>query len=224
MNRLLLLVLSIYCVYCTRDECNECTNQKLCNSIDVGNENLYCFKVEYFDPDGKSKCLAFPKEAEHQRLYYQLQNGFIKELSSCFVYLSNLLYGEDETFERIEADLIKVEKDFYSIDEVVKINQATLSSEDKDILASEKTCAFYFYGSYAKNLYRKYSNITDRKTCFNASKFNEFVNLIDCGYAKVKFNMNGEDYEITTCHFVPTSQLPETFNDIYGNYLVGEDI
>ena len=224
MIKLLLLVLSIYCVYCTMDECNECTNQNLCNSIDVGNENFYCFKTDFPNSDVKSKCQAFPKEAEHQKLYFQLNISLTKELFSCYAndYISS--YGEENAIEVVENSLFKAEKEFYDVNEVVKIIGATLSSEDKEILKSDKTCAYYFYGRYAQNSKKKYREITDRKICFNAMKFKEFENLVDCGYAIVKFNVNGEDYEFKTCHFVPTSNLPKISNDIFTNYLVGEDI
>ncbi len=77
MNKLLLLILSIYCVFCTMDECNESTDQSKCNSIDVEDENFYCFKHDHISPEEeeelakeeekveRSGCLAFPKAADN---------------------------------------------------------------------------------------------------------------------------------------------------------------
>ncbi len=83
MNKFLLLILSIYCVFCTMDECNESTDQSKCNSIDVEDENFYCFKHDHISPEEeeelakeeesdkeeekveRSRCLAFPRAADN---------------------------------------------------------------------------------------------------------------------------------------------------------------
>ena len=74
MNKLLLLMLCIYSVFCTMDECNECTDQSKCNSIEFESDNLFCFKADIYNnipeeysqygfeyEDEKTQCIAFPK-------------------------------------------------------------------------------------------------------------------------------------------------------------------
>ena len=57
-------------------------------------------------------------------------------------------------------------------------------------MLSEKTGTYYFYGKFFKsyNLAPEpnYEDISDENLCYNAIKFNEFKNLIDCGYAEIK--------------------------------------
>ena len=224
-------MLCIYGVFCTMDECDECTDQSKCNSINVESENLYCFKADLYDPyaeeyseygldyeEEETKCIVFPKKAETQKLYWQIINGFIKELFSFYGKSLNTEYQKDG-FNHIQSQLMKPEKESYSTDEVIKTGPGTLSSLDKDILTSENTCSFHLYGKYFQNPRAPYSDITDKNTCFNARKFNEFKNLIDCGYAIIKFKVDGEDYEIKTCYLVPTSNLPQDFKDVYMEYI-----
>ena len=104
-----------------------------------------------------------------------------------------------------------------------------MSNLDKTIIKSEQTCNFYFYGRYYKSVIdelnkgnndvnRNYIDITDKNICYNARKFNEFKNLIDCGYAEIKVRFEGKDYTIKTCYSMPTANLPEFFNEAYSSY------
>ena len=68
---------------------------------------------------------------------------------------------------------MKPGKEFYNTGETIKIYPGSLSSVDLDILKSENTCSYYFYGKHAKNPSRRYIKIEDKNICFNARKFNE---------------------------------------------------
>ena len=206
MNKFLLLILSIYCVFCSMDECNQSTDQSRCNSIDLEDENFYCFKLDLYSPEEeeepvkeeesekekekeeKTQCLVLPKTADNQKLYIQLYYGLTKELLSSSAKPLFTLLG-DEVFEYLESILFKPEKETYALDEIIKTGPYTFSSEDKEILLGENTCAFNTFGELVQNPSKPFSNITDKNICFNATQFDEWKNLIDCGYATYKFNV-----------------------------------
>lgn len=144
-------------------------------------------------------------------------NGLIKELFS--FYGKSLTGYVKDAYKLLEYQLMTPKKESYSTNKVIEIGPGTLSSIDKDILTSENTCFFHLYGKYIQNYSAPYTNITDKNTCFNARKFNEFKNLIDCGYASFKFKVDQKDYEMKTCYLVPTSNLPQDFNEIYMDYI-----
>lgn len=214
MNKLLLLLLSIYCVFCSMDDCTYSTDQDLCNSIKVEDNSLYCFKADLYDPlreEVVSQCLVYPKTAEYQKLYWQLENGLNKELYS--------IDGKNYVTEEIEAQLIKPKKEFYNTNEVIKTGPGSLSSKDEEIFKSENTCAFNLFDKFMRNPNEKINNITDKNTCFNARQFEDLENLIDCGYAIIKFKVNGENHEFKTCHLVPTSKFPQSYSILYMSYI-----
>ena len=219
MKQLLILLLLIFYSFCTLDECEQSTNQDLCNSINVDIVYFLCFKAEKINEDvndeESTKCKAFPMHQDMQKFYWKFTNGFVKEFFSWI----GKLYEDDSYgpifFEGLENELMQSEKEFYNTGETIKIYPGTLSSLDKDILKSGQTCNYYFYGRHYANPSRTYNNIEDKNICFNARKFNEFKNVIDCGYATIKFNINNKDYEIKTCYLIPTENLPILFNKFY---------
>ena len=113
-------------------------------------------------------------------------------------------------------ELTKPKKESYNLDEVVEFEKASFTNKDKDILFSEKTCTYYFYGKYYWDPKKiKYEDITDKNICFNAQQFDDFKNLVDCGYSEMKFSIEGKNYEIKTCFLIPNDNLPKSLNDIY---------
>ena len=239
MNKLLLLILSIYCVFCSMDECDESTDQSRCNSIEVEDENFYCFKNDHYffeeedDPEKeeesekekqvKNKCLVFPKSSDNQKLFSQMYYGLFKEVLSSYGKSLPDEFGDGDVdvFESIGANIMKAEKETYALDEIIKTGPYTFSSDEKEILLGENTCAFNTYGELLQNPTKPFTNIIDKNICFNATQFDEWKNLIDCGYATYKFNVKGKDYEIKTCHYVPTSKFPQALNFIYMYFLQG---
>ena len=117
-------------------------------------------------------------------------------------------------------ELEKPKKETYNTNEIVETEKATLSSEDKEILLSGKTCSYYYYGRYYYDLEKKsYPNITDKNTCFNAKQFDDLKNLLDCGYATINFSYKNKDYSIKTCYLIPNDNMPKLFNEFYMNYI-----
>ncbi len=202
------------------DDCSQIKDQDLCNSVSVDLPNFYCFKAdiisEDYNDEDSTRCLPFPTGAEMQKFDFSFVNGCLKEFFS--FYGKTLDDFGPYIIQGIEEQLMKPGKEFYSTGETIKIYPGSLSSVDLDILKSDNTCNYYFYGRHAKNPSRSYNNIEDKNICFNARKFNEFKNLIDCGFATITFNIGGQNYEIHTCYYVPTVNVPEEFNKAYMEY------
>ena len=227
MKRIIIMTFLIYYCFCSIEECIRCKNQEQCNSIDVEESELYCFKADFYqseerDYDPNNKCVVYLKKEENQKIYKRIINGFIKESFS--FYGKELDQIGEEAYEHIGASLEQTEKESYKANEIIKFVPGKLSSTDKNILKSEKTCSYYLYGKFYSNNYANYEDISDKNTCFNAQKFDEFKNIIDCGYAIIKFKVNGNDYEIKTCYLIPTANLPELFNEQFLNNIENDAI
>ena len=122
---------------------------------------------------------------------------------------------------------MKNNKESYTKDETIEIGPGKLSNIDKTTLNSEQTFIYYFFGRYYKSMFfseepnTDYENIKDWNICYNTKKFNEFKNLIDCGYAEIKVNYGGKDYELNTCYLIPTANVPELFKEPYSSFQKG---
>ena len=139
----------------------------------------------------------------------------MKEIMSGYgKYLLNSI-GED-----LDVDLEKPKKETYNTNEIVETEKATLSSKDKEIILSEKTCYYYLFGNYYFDQEKKgYPNITNKNTCFNANQFDDLKNLLDCGYATINYSLNNKDYTIKTCYPIPNDNMPKMFNELLVEYL-----
>ena len=214
MKKLIILLLLTYSCYCTMEECDECDDQTKCNSIEVEYDDFYCFKANFFGEG--TGCISYPKEGEYQKAYWNLFSGFIKEMFS--ISGSELKETKDlaeEMFEFISQSILNTEKETYNINEEVKIIHDTLTERDKEVILSGKTCSYYLYGRYEESASEEYENIVDKNICFNAEQIDDLKNLVDCGYATMKFSIDGEDYEIKTCYFLPNDNMPKNFSDLY---------
>ena len=119
---------------------------------------------------------------------------------------------------------MKNNKESYTKDETIEIGPGKRSNIDKTTLNSD---IYYFFGRYYKSMFfseepnTDYENIKDWNICYNAKKFNEFKNLIDCGYAEIKVNYGGKDYELISCYLIPTANIPELFKEPYSSFQKG---
>lgn len=212
------------------ESCNDILEQEKCNDEPIGQEGLYCFKANVENEDlaegeHETQCMTFPTDPEHQKLFFQFVNGIIKESFSTYGRLDGEFYSE--LLSTLESQLWKSNKESYNTDETIEIGPGELSNVDKTILYSEQTCSYYYFGryykqflspSYGETLNIKYEDINNRNICYGAKKFNEFKNLIDCGYAEIKVTLDGKDYEIKTCYLMPTAKLPEIFKEAYSSF------
>ena len=216
MKKLIISIVLFYYCCCTMEQCDEENDINKCNDIQIEYDGFYCFKAKLYESN--QKCTILPKDPENQKIYWKLYVGFMKEMNSG--YGKNNLIDNDEEEEELEVDLEKPKKETYNTNEIVETEEATLSSKDKEILLSEKTCTYYYFGRYYYDLEKKgYPNITDKNTCFNANQFDDLKNLIDCGYATINFSFNNKDYSIKTCYLIPNDNMPEFFNEFYMKYI-----
>ena len=63
------------------DECDEESDQNKCNGIKVEYDDFYCYKADLFN-NPYSRCIAYPKKKEKQKMYWDILNGLYKELFS----------------------------------------------------------------------------------------------------------------------------------------------
>lgn len=221
MKKLIISILLFYYCCCTIEQCDDETDINKCNNIQIEYDGFYCFKAKLYD-DNDSKCTVLPKDPDNQKIFWKLRDGFMKEMLSG--YGKHLLddYGEGEKEEELNIDeeFDKPKKESYNTNEIVETEKATISSKDKEILLSEKTCTYYYFGKYYYDLEKKgYPNITDKNTCFIANQFDDLKNLLDCGYATINFSFNNKDYSIRTCYLIPNDNMPKLFNEFYMKYI-----
>ena len=68
-----------------------------------------------------------------------------------------------------------------------------------------------------------YQNIEDKNICFNADKFDEIKDLIDCGYATIRFSFGYDIHQIKTCFLIPNDNLPDNLTLQFKTHII-EDI
>lgn len=208
MKRLFILLILISYIYCSTDSCENESDQSKCESHAVEFNGFSCYK---FKDDYEKGCTVYPDKAESQKAAFKFVNGMQKEISSGYI-------KEDLDFDKME--LYSANKETYSKGEEIVLNEVKLTSEDKRILTSKKTCSYQYYGrfvDYVYNLvdyrnYNGYPNIEDKNVCFNVEQFPDLTDLIDCGYAEIKFRVtNDKQYIIKTCFYIPDNNMPEDF-------------
>ena len=232
-NELLTVLITLIitnAIFCTELECDEEKDQEKCSQHSIEYEGFSCYKLKYIETseDGneevETSCISFPDEAGNQKAFINFYIGSMKESFSMFGGL---------TFdgERIEDDLddlytVHLNKQSYSKDEEIIIRDAKFSEEDKNIIKSNNTCSYLLYGRHLDNIldyqennnmenYRGYPNITDKNICFKAAQFPELTNLIDCGYAEIKYFTGDEEYKINSCFYIPNDKIPETIKSYF---------
>ena len=232
-NELLTVLITLIitnAIFCTELECDEEKDQEKCSQHSIEYEGFSCYKLKYIETseDGneevETSCISFPDEAGNQKAFINFYIGSFKESFSMF----GGLYFDGE---RIEDDLdypntVHLNKQSYSKGEEIIITEAKFSEEDKNIIKSNNTCSYLLYGRHLDNIldyqennnmenYRGYPNITDKNICFKAAQFPELTNLIDCGYAEIKYFTGDEEYKINSCFYIPNDKIPETIKSYF---------
>ena len=214
MKKLIISLTLVYAVFCTVDSCNQCYDQSQCANIKIEFEGFSCYQYEC--ELKYNECITFPDNKKDQEAFINMSKALLKEA------ISSGLYSKTDIDELI---IYESEKKHYSKGETIKENKKTsLSPVDKEIIASKNTCLYQLYGryleNYNKNGYTSYPNVKDKNLCFNSDKFDEALNLIDCGYAQITFPLSGKDYTMTTCYPFPNRKMPEKVQNIYNKYFI----
>ena len=219
----ILFLLLISYTFCTINECNLSQDQTICNDIDIEIDGLSCYKVN----DDFQKCLVFPDDPKNQKLYWKLKNGIKKEISSSTDY--DIEYYENFNQDKKEEELIFTEgkKDSYNLGETIEEKATQFSSKDLTTIKSKNTCSYLYYGRFYGKSLTQYPDIQNKSVCFNAEKFDDFNDLVDCGYSTIKFITDYETYTINTCYFISNENIPSEleilFKSIYYESLREED-
>ena len=166
MKKLILLLSLIYISFCSMESCNDILDQEKCNDEPIDQDGFYCFKANIKN-DITTKCMTFPTDPAHQKIYFRFVNGIIKESLSSYGNLEGKLQF---LLSQLESQLMQSSKESYNTDETIQIGPGKLSNEEKTIINSEQTCSYYYFGRYYKQFlspfydggpYRKYENIND---------------------------------------------------------------
>ena len=218
MNRIIILLIFIYFTYCTVDSCLDEKDYSKCENNDIGISKISCYKLRYHhDPEEQKTCIPFPDEAESQKAFNYFSRGIIKEFASS----SNV---GDKFFSGYI--LYVTEKETYNKGEAIHsypIN-GTIPLEDMDRLMNKNTCSYKYFGRYVDNKANlenniPYENITDKNICFNVDQFDELKDLLNCGYAEIKYVKDNKEYGIKTCFLIPDSNMPDEIRKLYKKYV-----
>ena len=211
MKKLIISLTLIYAVFCTFDSCNQCYDQSQCANIKIEFEGFSCYQYE--SEVKYNECTPFPDDKKDQEAFINMDMALLKE------FISTGLYSNID-----ELIIYEPEKKNYNKGETIKIKKSSFSPVDKEIIASKNTCLYQLYGryieNYNKNGFTSYSNVKDKNLCFNSNKFDEALNLIDCGYAEITFPLSGKNYTMTTCFPFPNRKMPETVQNIYNKHFI----
>ena len=208
MLKFLISLLLISYLFCYYRPCQININDNTCR---LGEDEALIngFSCHRFDDGYYISCQLYPDNPEIQKTALKIQNGMTKEVYSG---ISDL---EDEIdFSNIK--LFTTEEEKYSKEEEIVLQKADLTSEDKRIILSRKTCAYQYYGRFVEIIpkiidfkdWNGYPNIKDKNECFNAEQFPDLKDLIDCGYAEIKYKLYSDvELKINTCFYIPNNNL-----------------
>ena len=190
-----------------------CLNEKdqsKCHSHKIEIPNFSCWK---FDDNfnHERNCIIYPDNEFIQKEYYKFYLGIAKEeLSINF---------------KVNEKVFIPEKEIYKKDEIIKFKriQDILTEEDMIIFNKSNTCYSLFNKGYSNFLNEGiFPNITNPNICYNAFRFTEQNDILDCGFAKIAFNYGKKKYNIQTCYFIPNNKISPNMLVFYRSSLIEE--
>lgn len=220
MKRIILSLIIISISYCSYDSCSEESDYTKCELHQITEETGFSCYIGYLKNREHRGCIPFPEDSNTQKNYIKIMNGMTKEFYSCEPKYEKDLYT-DEYYSYSNANF---EKESYSKGEEIIFDTGNLPENEKKIMQGIKTCSYLFYGKFLDELkqistdysnYKGYENIQDKTICFNAEQFPDLKDLIDCGYAEIKYTKNDKEYHIKTCFHIPNDKMPESLLHIF---------
>ena len=218
MKRIFIFILSImFCsILCSLQSCLEEKVQSQCNSHTMESKYNYlsCFKGEI--EGGDSACGPFFSDKNAQKQFFSYEKGYRKESSSIYPFSS---IQKDES-------LRVPEKDSYDKDEIIKYKEISfldsLTDEDKKIMNNNNTCLYQSHARFVDpdNYIGEIKiNISNKDICYNADRFEDLKDILDCGYATAKIKYNNSIFVINNCFPNIDSNINKDFKaffeDIY---------
>ena len=213
MKRIIILLFLISYIFCSIESCTGEKDSDKCSNHDIEYKGFSCYA---FNSDGRKYCSFHPDSSESQKVIFRLMTGILKELES------GSENDEDKNIDDLEN--FYSEKESYNKGEVIVLKTEKISEEDKKIIMGKKTCRYLFDGRFNNIVndetlmqnYKGHPDIEDKNTCFNAEQFPDLKDLLDCGYAEIKYTTeSNKQYTLKTCYFIPNDKMPEEF----GSYL-----
>jgi len=216
MKRIIISLTLFSIICCNAYSCDRETNQDKCYDYIIDDyEGFSCYKFNYENENEKG-CCSFPDDPNSQKVFFNLLNGMQKEFYS----------GTPDYFDEEDKniDFYVGNKDSYNKGEEIVLKGIPFPDEEKKNLKARKTCTYLYYWRYYDRLeetfsqgkqYEGYPNIEDKNLCFNAEQISELKDLIDCGYADIKYISNGKEYNIKTCFYIPNEKMPEKLAEYF---------
>jgi hypothetical protein len=212
MKKLIITSMMILTIYCTVESCRKETDQSKCQShtMESGFNFLSCYKYEV---DGNPhKCWPLFTSDELQKTYVKYARGINKEFYSVY----QLSVDDDSKILNI------FDKETYSRDDIIKMKGVklvdSLTEKDKNIMKSNNTCMYRSYARFLDvDLYygNKQINVSDKNVCFNADKFDDLKDLMNCGYYTVKAEFNNTSFVFTNCFRTLDRKADSDFKKYY---------
>ena len=225
----LIILILINSNYCTYSDCEDEEDQTKCSEHDIEYEGFSCYKIKILNnpeknEEAETSCMPFPNDKNIQQSYNKFYSGFFKEIIS--IYGEYYWSDEDEDEDNGRQCGSKMDKDGYSMNDEIVISPVECTEEDTKLYTSNNTCLHLFYGRYFYSMfeqnmenYVEYQSITDKNACFNAEKFPELKDLIDCGYAEIKYIEGTKEKKINTCYLIPNDKMPQELMKYYKEFV-----
>lgn len=196
--------------------------EKIVIEEDYNEFSCYLTKYyDYFDGNDMVKCAAFPNDNDSKKIFFKYLNGFKKEYDSKLGDITKNPFYYYTELENYNPD--------------VKLNSYNLkdNEKEKEIMSSKNTCSYHLYGRVYLPLesgetLTSYPNIKNKNICFNSVQFPELEDIIDCGYANIKYTFEGKEYNFNTCFYFPgikmTKNIEKYFKKIEIDRIMLEEI
>lgn len=206
-------------IFCSLESCEDLENQQLCESEEIEITNISCWKYNN-TVQNRIECAPYPDLESDQKAFYKLYLGLYKETVSGYADYPSL----QQDF--IDDGIVMQAKDTYTKGETITSKLIELTNDDYKIINSKNTCYYKFIGKRVDDIVNgkiaDFPNVTNKNVCYNAIKFDELKNVLDCGFAKIHLTRYGKDYDIQTCYFLPNDKLSETLTTVYRMLIVEE--
>lgn len=202
----------IYCSHATTD----------CTSYPSENSGFSCHPFYSFG--NYASCVDYPDNEKSQRQYFHISRGLNLER-----FTTSVSYGDYMNETVVALPVIGFyEKETYKKGEDIRWNTYYLTDYDKKVFVSKNNCYYHFRRKFeelalkkdkreelAKEISVSSLSIHDENICFNADKFSDNKNLIDCGLSNLDIIIDDDEiYNLTTCFYIPKSHISEELNQV----------
>ena len=120
-----------------------------------------------------------------------------------------------------DDNIYTYDKETYDKDDTISNKTIPLTEEDKRIINNKNTCSYHTYSRFVNSdrfIEKSKINITDKNVCFNAEKFEEYKDIMECGFATVKGKFKNVSFTFTNCFGIPDENVDGTFKQFYNGF------